>query len=260
MSKFIDKLASLNSTAAVPMGFARVETGRKPASILVIAEISGRSEEEIQRLCEAGLDAGLIDSSGLTAAALTRQIKSKGNLITGLVISNGKTVVQKLDNGEFDFIVFKPDLPLKLLEGKDLEETGKVISLEMSLDAGMLRSVNNLYPGADAVLVDLTASPLTVEHMMSCRRVADFSGQPVIARTAGALSAAELIALRDAGVKCLLLDSTAGAGDVKALVEAIAALPRPSKKKTLKGSNILPSIPMGFGARKGEDEDGDDDS
>lgn len=259
MSKFIDKLTSLNKATIAPMGFGRPGVVEKPVSMLVIAEIGGKSEDDIQTLAGVGLVAGLVDSAGLTPAALAKLIKGKGDLIMGMVISNGKTTGQRTVNGDIDFIVFEPGLPLKSFEGRDLEQTGRIIKLELSVDVGLLRSVNNLYPGVDAVLVDLSTSPLTIEQMMLCRRVADFSGQPVIARVASVLSAVELTALRDAGVKCLLLGSDAGADDVKALITAIKALPKPSKKKSLQSNNILPLIPIGFGAGKEKEEEGDDD-
>ena len=183
------------------MGFGRADAAAKPASMLVVVELAGKTEDEIKDLAAAGIAAGLIDSAGLSAAALGKLIKGRGELSVGLVLANGKSASQKAANGDIDFIVFEPGLPLKVFDGRDLEETGKVIKLEMSGDAGLLRSVNNLYPGVDAVLVDLLMSPLTLENMMACRRVADFSGQPVIARVANTLSTAELSALREAGVR-----------------------------------------------------------
>jgi DNA-binding NarL/FixJ family response regulator len=258
MSKFIDKLTNLNKSTAPAMGFGRADATAKQACMLVMVELAGKTEDEIKGLAGAGIAAGLIDTSGLTAAALAKLIKSRGELNVGIVLANGKSASQKAANGDIDFIVFEPSLPLKVFEGRDLEETGKVIRLEMSADAGLLRSVNNLYPGVDAVLVDLSVSSLTVENMMACRRVSDFSGQPVIARVATALSTAELSALREAGVKVLLLKSDAGADDVKALLEAIAALPKPDKKKGPKGVALVPSVGMGFGTKKEDDDGGDD--
>jgi hypothetical protein len=259
MSKFIDKLNNLNKSAVAPMGFRRADAEGKTSCMLVMVELAGKTDEEIKDLAGAGVSAGLIDASGLTAAAVSKLIKGKGELNTGLVLANGKSSSQKAANGDIDFIVFEPGLPLKVFEGRDLDETGKVIKLDMSTDAGLLRSVNNLYPGVDAVLIDLPVSPLTVENMMACRRVADFSGQPVIARTGNTMVTAELAALREAGVKCLLLRPDAGVDAVKALVEAIAALPKPDKKKGAKGVALVPSVSMGFGTKKEGDDGGDED-
>ena len=257
MSKLIEKMTNLNKSAVHAMGFGRVDTGETLACMLVMVELAGKTEDQVKELAGVGIAAGLIDTSGLTAAALTKLIKGRGELSVGLVLANGKSAGQKAANGDIDFIVFDPSLPLKVFEGRELEETGRVIRLDMSDDAGLLRSVNNLYPGVDAVLVDLPVSPLTIANMMACRRVADFSGQPIIARVVNTLSTAELSALREAGVKCLLLKSDAGAEDAKALIEAIAALPKPDKKKDRKGVALVPSVNMGFGTKK-EEDDGDD--
>jgi hypothetical protein len=258
MSKLIEKLANLNKSTAPAMGFGRADAVKKPSDMLVAVELAGKTDDEIKDLAATGIAAGLIDASGLSAAALGKLIKARGELTVGLVLANGKSASQKAVNGDVDFIVFEPGLPVKVFDGRDLEETGKVIKLEMSADAGLLRSVNNLYPGVDAVLVDLLISPLTVENMMACRRVSDFSGQPVIARVASVLSVAELSALREAGVKVLLLKSDAGVEDVKALIEAIATLPKADKKKGPKGIALVPAVGLGFGTKK-EDEDGGDD-
>lgn len=262
MSKFIDKLNNLNKASVHPMGFNTAGAEAKPACMLIMVELSGKTEEEISDLVRAGITAGLINGSGMTAAALSKLVKNNNGLPAGIVLGNGKSSGQKAFNGDVDFIVFDASLPLAVFEGKNYENVGKVVHLEMSADAGLLRSVNNLYPGVDAVLADMTAVPLTVEHMMACRRLADFSGQPVIARTNNALSAVELAALREAGVKCLLLNASASLEQVKQLVETIKSLPKPDRKKERHGVALVPSISMAFGAKKeedGEDDDGDDD-
>lgn len=259
MSKLIDKLNNLNKSSTPAMGFRQADAEARPSCMLVMVEIAGKADDEIKELAGTGIAAGLIDASGLTATALSKLIKGKGELNVGLVLANGKSASQKVPNSDIDFIIFEPVLPLRVFEGRDLEDTGKVIRLDMSADAGLLRSVNNLYPGVDAVLVDLSVSPLTIENMMACRRVADFSGQPVIARVVNVLSVVELSALREAGVKCLLLKSDATVQDVKSLIEAIAALPKPDKKKDRKGIALIPSVSMGFGTKKDEDDGEDDD-
>jgi len=259
MSNLVDKLNNLNKAFTPAMGFRSVDTGERPSCMLIMVELAGKTGEEIKALAGAGIAAGLIDASGLTSAALSKLIKDSDELCIGLVLANGKQSGQKSANGDIDFIVFEPSLPLSIFEGRELENTGKVIKLDISADAGLLRSVNNLYPGVDAVLIDLPVSTLTVENMMACRRVADFSGQPVIARVGNSLSKSELAALREAGVKCLLLKSDAGVDDAKSVIDAIAALPKPDKKKARNGIALVPSVGMGFGTRKEDDNGSDDD-
>lgn len=260
MSKFIDKLNNLNKSAIPAMGFRRAGSEEKLACMLVVVEIAGKSEDEIRELAVAGIAAVLIDPAGLSAAALSKLIKSSSELTTGMVLTNGKAGnSQKAASGDIDFLIYDPGITIKAFEDKDMENTGKIIRLGQEMDAGLLRSVNNLYPGVDAVMVDLTALPITLESMMGCRRVADFSGQHIIARMAGIPSKAELLSLREAGVKCLLLKAETTATEARDLVEAISALPRPDKKKERKGIALVPSVGIGFGAKKEDENGGDDD-
>lgn len=255
MSKFIDKLANLNRAIIPPLGFGRSNNEEKPEPMLLMVELAGKSADEVRNLMAAGVAAGLVDISGLTAGALAKL--SSAGLPVGLLLSNGKPAGLKVANGGIDFIVYGPELPLRAFEGWPMEQTGKVLSLDLAADAGMMRSVNNLYPGVDAVLVDLTAAPFVVGHMMSCRRAADFSGQPIIARTGNSLSVVELTALREAGVKCLLLSAATHAEEVKALSETIKALPKPARKKGPKDVPLVPII--GVVPEKEEEDGGDDD-
>lgn len=257
MSKFVDKLANLNKSVISPLGFGRFSTQKKNETMLVMVELEGKRDDEIRAVAEVGVVAGLV--KGLTPDELTQM--TMVGLSVGLVLDSNAQVGIEIHSSEIDFVVFRPELSLSALEGWPLEQTGKVIELNPLADAGLIRSVNNLYPGVDAVIVDLTASPLTVEHMMSCRRIADFSGQPIIARTSNFLSTVELVALREAGVKCLLLGAGTSAGEAKALVEAIRTLPSPSPKKGPKDVAILPIAAMGQEREEGSgdgDEDNDD--
>lgn len=253
MSKFVAKLTHLNKDIVPPLGFSKSPSmEEKPESILVMVELEGKKEEEIKALAEAGAAAGLV--KGLKAGMLTKLVGC--SLPIGLVLDSDTMAGPKIANGEIDFIIFRPGLPLRTLEGWALDQKGKIIELNSTIDSGLLHSVNNLYPGVDAVLVDLTMASLTVEHMMSCRRVADFSGQPLIARTSSVLSGAELAALREAGVKCLLLDATATIEEVKALGEAIRGLPRPPRK----GPKDVALVPIvGLGPEQEEEGGGDDE-
>ena len=253
MSKFVAKLTNLNKDIVPPLGFGKSPSmEEKSESMLVMVELGGKGEDEIKALAEAGAAAGLI--KGFKAGMLTKLAECR--LPVGLVLDSNTIAGPKTADGEIDFIIFGPGLPLRILEGWALEQKGKVIEMDLTIDSGLLRSVNNLYPGVDAVLVDLTVSPLTVEHMMSCRRVADFSGQPLIARIASVLSRAELAALREAGVKCLLLGANATIEGVKALVEAIRDLPRPPRKKGQKDIALVPIVGL---SQEQEEEGGDDD-
>lgn len=257
MSKLIDKLNNLNKSTLPAMGFRRPDCDEKQMSMLVLADMSGKGEAEVQEISICGVAGGIIDSSGLSAASLSRCLKNAGDMAVGLVFMGGKTGNgSKLISGDLDFIAFNINLPIAAFEGKTIEQIGKVLNVETAIESGLLRSVHSVYPGIDAIMIDLRVSPLTMENMINCRRVADFGGQHIIALINKSLSSAELLALREAGVKALVLPQDAGVDDLKSMIDAVSSLPR-QEKKDKKTVALLPR--MGLSPAPKEDDNSDDD-
>jgi hypothetical protein len=259
MSKFIDRLDNLNKDTGPSMGFRKAEEQEKPLSMLVAVELTGKPEDELKEAATTGAAAGILDPSGLTAAALVKYLKVKVDMPVGLVLGGGKTGSgSKPEGSDIDFVVFDMNLPVRSLAGNESGVVGRVLSLEMSMEAGLLRSVHGLQPAVDAVLVNLRVPAMTVETLMNCHRVADFTGQHVIAFVPAKLTAAELTALRECGVKCLVMPAGSTAADIGAMLDDIRALPKPQKKKEKKGVAIVPRLGLAPAPKK-DDEGGDDD-
>jgi hypothetical protein len=260
MSKFIDKLDNLNKTTAPVMGFHTRGSEDKPASMLVAVELAGKPEDELKEAATTGASAGILDPAGLTGASIIKYLKTKVDMPVGLVLSGGKTGTgAKPEGSDIDFIVFDVNLPVKSLAGNEPESVGRVLRLDTSIEAGLLRAVNSLHPGIEAVMVDLRVPALTVETLMQCRRVADFSGQPILALIGASLTLAELTALREAGVKCLVLPAGSTAAEISSLIDDIRALPKPEKKKDKRSIAIVPRMGLTPAPKEDEDDGGDDD-
>jgi len=258
MSKLINKLNDLNKTDLPAMGFRKADPDEKRASILVLAEISGRPEDEIKEIANSGIAGVIIDGAGLTAAALSKCLKNTNNLAAGILMPGSKAGSSfKLISDDIDFIVFDVKLPVAAFEGKEIKDTGKILSIDPGIEAGLLRSVHDVYPGIDAVMIDLRLSTLTIENMLSCRKVSDFSGQHTIALVNKSLFDAELIALRNAGVKALVLPQDTTVEEMKFVVDAVSALPRQDRKKDKKSVALLPKLGMAPAPK--EEDEGDDD-
>jgi len=256
MSKFIEKLDNLNKSAPSVMGFHTGGGEIKHVSMLVAVELAGKPDDELKEAATTGASAGILDPAGLTGASVIKYLKTKVDMPIGLVLGGGKTGTgAKPEGSDIDFVVFDVNLPVKSLAGNEPESVGRVLRLDTSVEAGLLRAVNSLHPGIEAVLVDLRVPALTVETLMQCRRVADFSGQPIMALTGTSLTLAELTALREAGVKCLVLPAGSTAAEISSLIDDIRALPKPEKKKDKKSIAIVPR--MGLAPAPKED-DGDD--
>jgi len=260
MSKFIDRLDNLNKAAASVMGFHTRGEGDKPLSMLVAVELAGKPEDELREAATTGASAGILDPAGLTGAAIIKYLKTKVDMPVGLVLGGGKTGTgAKPEGSDIDFIVFDVNLPVKSLAGNEPESVGRVLRLDTFIEAGLLRAVNSLHPGVEAVMVDLRVPALTVETLMQCRRVADFSGQPIMALTGASLTLAELTALREAGVKCLVLPAGSTAAEISSLIDDIRALPKPDKKKDKKNIAIVPRMGLTPAPKEDEGDGGEDD-
>jgi hypothetical protein len=261
MSIFIDKLDNLNKTGSPVMGFHTRSSGDKPASILVAVELAGKPEDELKEAATTGACAGILDPAGLTGASLIKYLKTKVDMPVGLVLGGGKTGTgSKPEGSDIDFVVFDVNLPVKSLAGNEPESVGRVLRLDTSIEAGLMRAVNSLHPGIEAVMVDLRVPALTVETLMQCRKVADFTGQPIVALAGAGLTAAELTALREAGVKCLVLPAGSTAAEISSLIDDIRALPKPEKKKDKRGIAIVPRMGLTPAPSEDEGDGGDDDN
>ncbi len=260
MSKFIDRLDSLNKVTAPAMGFHAGSGSDRPVTMLVAVELSGKPEDELKEVASAGACAGILDATGLSGAAVVKYLKTKVDMPVGLVLSGGKTGTgAKPEGSDIDFIVFDANLPVKSLAGNEPESVGRVLRLEPTIEAGLMRAVNNLHPAIEAVMVDLRVPSLTVDTLMQCRRVTDLTGQPVLALTGAGLTTAELTALREAGVKCLVLPAGSSAAEISSLIDDIRALPKPEKKRDKKGIAIVPRIGLIPRPKKDSDDGGEDD-
>ena len=262
MSKLIDKLNAVSQVTAAAIGFRRVEAEEKKLSLLVMANVTGCNEDEVREIAVSGVSAVVIDSEGLSEGALLRMIKQCSGLITGLVIDDNKedSIVKAADE-DIDFVIFETQLPVSLYGGKNLEKAGRIVKLDMGMDISRLRAVNGLQPPIDAVLIHLAASPLTVDDLMNCRRIADHTGQPLIASVNKLLGEEELVALREAGVKCLLMSAGMSVDDMKILINSISSLPKPVRKKEKdRGSvSLLPHISFPASRKdEGDDTEGDE--
>lgn len=258
MSKLVDKLDNLSRPAGPAMGFHTAGATEKAISMLVAVEITGRPEDEVKDIAGLKAAGGVIDGAGLTAAALSKYAKAAGSMPIGLNVGGGKAVSSwKLVAGDVDFAIFDVNTPVIVLEGKDADSLGKVLSLRFDMESGLLRSVNNLYPDIHAALIDLRLREFTVETMMNSRRVADFAGCHMLALVKVSLSYQELLALRGAGVKGLILPSDSSVDEIKAFIERVEGLPRVEKKKEKRDVVLLPKFGLAPAAKEEEGGDGD---
>jgi hypothetical protein len=238
MSKFIDELKLVSQSGSLPMGF-RVAAAPPPRPrILLVAALA---EPNIEGLADyaKGADAGLVPIPKLSTGAKTVNKISQampaipwGSWLKGV---KGERVKPPLEAG--DFIVFPWDTPLAMLQDSKM---GKIIEVGASLDAGLLKTIDDL--PVDAVLASEPekASLLTWRQLMLCRRCAELLAKPLLASVPASVGSNELQALWAAGVMAVVVE-TPSQGRIAELRQIIDKLtfPPPSKRKK---EPLLPRI------------------
>ncbi|MFC1991893.1 hypothetical protein ACFLVC_04150 [Chloroflexota bacterium] len=207
MSKFIDKLNQLSRSEGHSIGFTQRVAASTKARIQLVASLAMESAESLIGYLD-GADAGLITISKATAGAEALQKVSEalpdipwGGRLSGISPSG----VKQLTKASGDFLVFSAtDTPLTLIEN---DKTGKILAVEASLSEGLLRATNEL--PLDAVLIageEKQRQALTWQHLILFRRFADLLARPLLVSVPSQVTAGELKALWEAGVRGVVME------------------------------------------------------
>jgi len=240
MSKFVDKLKQV-STGGQPMGFrATAAKASKPRMLLVAAVTPGDTERLAGFV--AGADAGLLSMAKPAAGAKAlEQLSGAMPDIPwgGWLKEVGKEGIGAVAGG--DFIVFPAEkVALALL---DDEKPGKILQVEPWLEPGLLKAIDNL--PVDAVLIAAEDSQfLTWHHLMLFQRCVNILNKPLLVLVPPGVTAGELGALWEAGVRGVVVKTGAEAAEglVAGIRQMLDELPVPSAGKRNKAGPLLPRM------------------
>ncbi len=239
MSVFIDKLENLFEGEQQSIGFGAkqaVSPGKKIQVVACLSQENGDIDDII-----AGADAVLLCTSKADAAAgLVQKITAaSADIPCGIWLKGtGKTEMRQIVKIKSDFLVFAAaGTPLTVIESY---EGGKIIEIESSVDAGILRTVNTL--SVDGVLAggeETEEDSLTVQKLMMFQRFADIVTKPLLVPVPGKITGKELLALWEAGVSGVVIEAD-GQGRIKKLRQEIDKLDFPSQRKRDRSNVVLP--------------------
>lgn len=208
MSKFIDKLKQVSEGTPQTIGFRRAEPVSTRWKILLVASLT---EGDINSLDDyvGGADAGVVPISRSSSDAET--IKKIAGAMADIPWGgwlgdiDQKRLKQVMGHG-CDFVVFPADsTPLTIAQG---EEVGKILQVEATLDANLLRAVNEL--PVDAVLVgseEKGERSLTWYKLMLFQRFADLLTKPLLVSVPPNVTAGEIKSLWEAGVDGVVVEA-----------------------------------------------------
>jgi len=245
VSKFIDKLNQLSRAVPQPVGFRTTQPVSPKPRILLVASLAQADVEDLASYV-AGADAGLVPISELSSGVKTLQKVSRvvpdipwGGWLKG----SGRGEIKQVVKAGCDFVVFPAaNTSLALFQG---DGVGKILEVESSLGAGLLRAVNEL--PADAVLIASEQGKgyfLTWHHLMLFRRFADLLTKPLLVSIPLKVTASELQALWGAGVNGVVVEVGVGqpAERLKELSRIIDELVPPSPHRLGRVGPLLPLI------------------
>ena len=245
MSRFIDKLNRLSQAGSQPIGFRTAQPASSKPKIQLAASLAQESVESlVDRM--AGADAGLLRISKLSSGVKYLQHISRavpdipwGGWLQG----SSQGGVKQMTKAGYDFIVFPAtSTPLAILQN---DKVGKILEVEASLNEGLLRTIDEL--PVDAVLIASQQEGdyfLTWHHLMLFHYFADSLTKPLLAQVSSRVTANELQALWEAGVKGVVIEAGDGqsVGALATLRQAIDKLTFAPHRQRGKTAVLLPHI------------------
>ncbi len=247
MSKLVDKLKQV-SQGGQPMGFRAAVAAPPKTRMLLVAAVAQADAEHLAGIV-AGADAGLLSMTKLSSGAKALQQASKAMPDIpwgGWLKEVGKEGIGKV---AADFIVFTAERTL--LAMLDDKEPGKILEVEPSLEPSLLKAVDDL--PVDGVFVTAGDEPLlTWRDLILFQRCANILNKPLLVSVPPQVTAAELAALGEAGVRGVVVKAGTE-GRMAEIRQMLDKLPSPSAGK--KVEPLLPRIGGETGVVSEEEEE-----
>lgn len=235
VSKFIDGLQEAFRGATPPIGFRKVPEAETPP-LLIAVNVTGMGHKELAQIAKTNINAVVLDSHGLHPEAFEQTSKPLKGVPLGLVVESGsaETDISTFIELGCDFMIFDLKAPLEIA---NREKVGKIVHIEPSLEAGLVRVINEL--PIDAVLIDVDGPRLTIAHVLSCHRLASLLNKPILSSIRALPTTDGLHSLFQAGVNGLLLDRAFPLEALVDLEKAVRSLPRKPRRRT----SAVPLLP-----------------
>ena len=243
MSRLIDKLKQVSKDAPQPLGFKTVHPASPKPPMLLIASLTQIENVDSPADSVTGADAVLLHSAKGTPGASTLQkiARSLPDIPWGSWLEDtSEKRMEMIAKSGGDFVVFPTASAVLAADPED--KTGKILQVQLSLNEGLLKTVNDL--PIDAVLAvpeQEKERSLTWHHLMALQRLVNILTKPLLASMPLNVTDNELKALWEIGVDGIVVEVSAGQPTAKLeeLRQAITTLP-PRKRK--KANALIPHI------------------
>jgi 2-keto-3-deoxy-L-rhamnonate aldolase RhmA len=251
MSQLQKKITRVQRREGASMGFGAAARHEPRAMLLAaLAADAGTAKAAI----EAGADVVVLRGD---AAAQTKTIEALvADKVTVGVWTDAldEKGAETLAKAGCDFVISPLDATASA--AVDTERMGQLVIASESMDDTTLRSLGPL--GLDGLFVERAGGAMTLGQQLALVRISSFASSQLMATVATAATSAELRVLRDSGVATVVTPAGATAAEIKALVEALKAVPAPRRARD--GAREIALVPsVAAGQHEEEDDDDDDD-
>ncbi|MDP2931757.1 MAG: hypothetical protein Q8O05_04570 [Chloroflexota bacterium] len=233
MSRFIDKLSQVSQVASSPMGFKAVlSAAARPKMVLAVVFAEASTEGLADYV--AGADVAILSiKSGSGISGLKKMAEAALAIPWGGWLSDvADEDIESLAKAGADFVVF-PETASLALAGKS--ELGKVLQIDASLDAGLLRAIEDL--PVDAVLVETDKKEgLSWHSLLLFQRLAGLLTKPLLVSLPSTVTQLELQALLEVGVDGIIVEAKVGEaarrlGELHQMIDMLTPVPARKRKK-----------------------------
>lgn len=252
MSEFQKRVARILRREGPAIGFgARV---RETPKAMLLAAIT-RDEAAARSAIEAGADA-VIFRDGTTAAVPTIKALKADRILAGAWVDalDEKTAASLAEAG-CEFIVSTLDATEST--AVDSERMGQLLVADPSFDDTTLRSLGPL--GLEGLVVELTGGAMKLKDQLALVRLATFSATQLVVVVDPAVTVADLRVLRDSGAAAIIARAGSTPDQVKALDQALRAVPPPKKGKEGREIALVPSVAAAPSAEEDDEDDEPDE-
>lgn len=252
MSQLQKRIQRLQRREGPAIGFGRVTREQQRAMALIA---TAKSAADVQSALDAEADAVIVEAGNASAAAALMDGVATEKLAVGaLLASLADADADALRKAKCDFVVS----PLDTTDSAavDTEKMGQVVIASLELEDNTLRALAPL--GLDGLYVTRAGGSMTLAQQLGLVRLASFASTGLIVTVDANAQVAMLRVLRDSGALAVVAPAGTSPEGLKALSDALKAVPAPKKGKR-EGSDIA-LVPAGKSASEdeGEEDDGEE--
>ncbi|MEP7216789.1 MAG: hypothetical protein ABI782_11095 [Anaerolineaceae bacterium] len=253
MSQLQKKMQKLQRREGPSMGFGAAAR-EQPRAMVLIALTTGSAEAKTA--LGAGADAVAIRAEGSKAVSAVESLADAKGTAGVLSQALEEATAAALAKVGCDFVISSLEKTESI--AVDTERMGHILIASEEMEDNTLRALAPL--GIDGLFVERGPGGTMLANQLGLVRLATFASTPLLVTVPANASVAELRVLRDSGVGGVIAPENASAGELKALIEALIAVPAPKKSRRDGGEMaIVPSAAAGHAEHEEEDDEEDDE-